>query len=298
MGSDTTQAAGPATPTGQAEVRFRPVESGDKGRLLEIAAQIWEGHDYMPQVFDGWIAETHHYFAAMILGGRLVGCGRLAPFDERRGWLEGLRVDPAHQGRGLGRLMARHLVVAGRERGFERLIFSTYFGNASSIRINEDLGFQRTAAFTHLELELEKLADPPDLAQAAREVAVSAGIPDHREMMANDWTFLPGDLPDRTRYFPNAETVRHGDGCIVIADNLKYGARTLDLCWVEAPTGLADAACLRYAIAKARAQKRRGLHTMVPPMLSLMPFLAAGFVNFEQPADVYLYEADVAALKL
>lgn len=298
MGSDTTHSPGPAIATGKVEVRFRPAEPGDKGRLLEIAAQIWEGHDYLPRVFDGWMTDTRHYFAAMTLGDRLVGCGRLMPFDARRGWLEGLRVDPAHQGQGLGRLIARHMVEAGRDRGFEQLLFSTYFGNASSIRINEDLGFKRTAAFTHLELELEKLADPPDLAQAIREVTVSAGIPDGREMMANDWTFLPGDLPDRARYFPNAETVSRGDGRIVIADNLKYGARTLDICWVDAPSGLVDPACLRYAIAKAHAEQRWGLHVMVSPTLSLKPFLAAGFVNFEQPADVYLYGADVAALKL
>ncbi len=298
MTPDTTRTLDPASRTENSEIRFRPVEPGDRERLLAIAGQIWEGHDYLPHVFDHWVADPRHYFAAMTLAGRLVGCGRLVPFDARRGWLEGLRVDPEVQGQGLGRRMAHHLAAAGRERGFEKLIFSTYFGNYSSIRINEDLGFRRTAAFTHLDLELDKLAQVPDLAQAAREVEVTPGIPDHQEMMANDWTFPPGDLPDRGAYFPNAETVRRGSKGIVIADNLKYGSRTLDICWCDAPDGLVDAACLEYAIAKARAQDRRGLHTMVPPMLALKPFLAAGFTNFEQPADVYLFEADVSALKL
>jgi GNAT superfamily N-acetyltransferase len=298
MGSDITPIPDPATPTGGADVRFRPVEPDDKARLLEIAAQIWEGHDYMPHVFDRWVEDRRHYFAAMTFGGRLVGCGRLAPFDARRGWLEGLRVDPGLQGRGLGRLLSRHMAMAGRERGFERLIFSTYFGNHASIRINEDLGFRRTAAFTHLELALEDLAEIPDLEETAREVEVTPGIPDTPEMMANDWTFLPGDLPDRGAYFPNAETVRQGENRIVVADNLKYGGRMLDICWFDAPSGLAGAACLRYAIAKARAEGRWGLHTMASPLLSLKPFLAAGFVNHEQPADVYLFEADAAELKL
>jgi len=298
MASDTMRSSDPASHTENAEVQFRPIEPGDREPLLAIAGQIWEGDDYMPHVFDRWAADTRHDFVAMTLAGRLVGCGRLVPFDARRGWLEGLRVDPEYQGRGLGRLMARHLALLGRERGFEKLIFSTYFRNFSSIRINEKLGFLRTAAFTHLDLELEKLAETPDLERAARAVAVRPGIPDHQEMMANDWTFLPGDLPNREAYFPNAETVCHGDGCIVIADNLKYGQRTLDICWIAAPDGLVDEACLQYAIAKARGQDRRGLHTMVPPMLALKPFLAAGFTNFEQPADVYLFEADVTALKL
>lgn len=298
MSSETTRVPEPVSPTGEQEIRFRPVEPGDKPRLLEIAALIWEGHDYMPHVFDRWIEDDRHYFAAMTLAGRLIGCGRLTPFDPQRGWLEGLRVDPGLQGRGFGRALSRHLAAAGRERGFARLIFSTYFGNHASIRINEDLGFRRIAAFSHLDLDLSDHPGPPDLPQAAREVEITPGIPDHGEMMANDWTFPPGNLPDRTRYFPNALTVRRGDARLVVADNLKYGAERLDVCWVAAPDGLADAACLRYAIAKASAEGRRGLHTMVPPLLSLRPFLAAGFHYYEQPADVYLYEVDVAALTL
>ncbi len=298
MGSDSTHSADDATGTAPGTIGFRPIQPADKPVLMEIAAEIWEGHDYLPHVFDRWVADTSNYFVGMTLADRLIGCGRLKPLDGRRGWLEGLRIRKRYQGRGLGRTMSRHMVAAGRDRGYEQLVFSTYFGNLSSIRINEAFGFRRTAAFTNLDLELKKLPSAPALAEIAPEVEVAPGYPENDQMMANDWTFLPPDLPDRRRHFPNAETVSRGDCRIVVAENTKYAGVGLDICWIEAPSGLADPVCLRYAIAKAHGLGRRFAHVMVPPALSLKPFLEVGFYYYEQPCDVYLYAADAAKLKL
>ena len=44
---------------------FRPLTTADKPALLAIAAQIWDGHDYLPHVFDNWIRAANSYFASL-----------------------------------------------------------------------------------------------------------------------------------------------------------------------------------------------------------------------------------------
>ncbi len=287
-------------------ITFRRITADDRARLLAMVASIWGGHDYLPAVFDRWVGERDSYFAGMLLDGQLVGCGRLLPFDGRRGWLETLRVDPQHQGQGLGRLMAEHMIRTGLERGYKELAFSTYFDNQSSIAINEAFGFRRIAVYTNLDLLLtgERRspdasvppageADPagllPPVAPAAADPMTSRpGIPDADAVFWNDWLFVPPGLADRERYFPRARTLA-GLGCtLFLSDNTKSPGM-LEISWLEAPGGELPAACLTAVVNAAREQRYEGVHTMLPAAISARTFLEAGFTFFEQEGDVYLY---------
>jgi hypothetical protein len=80
---------------------------------------------------------------------------------------------------GPGPKPARHPVEAGSVASSG--LFSTYF----AILVDPIIETRSSAAaFTHLELR-SRSCDPPDLARAAWEVAVGAGIPVHAAM-AND----------------------------------------------------------------------------------------------------------------
>ncbi|MFH1143570.1 MAG: GNAT family N-acetyltransferase [Candidatus Eisenbacteria bacterium] len=278
-------------------IEFRPIISADRDDLLAIAAQIWEGHDYLPQVFDRWVSDPRGYFAAMVLEGRLIGCGRLFLFDARRGWLEGLRIDPCHQGRKLGQRMARHVVDYARRRGVEELSFATYFRNHGSIHISELAGFRRTAIFTNLELH--------DITGALRWAASvdcagleeSPVLPEIGDTMSNDWFFVPAGVPDRAGYFPAARLIRQGRQALMAAPNTKV-SDCLEICWVGAPAGDVGPACLAGAIQVAREGGFGQMHVMAPAKLSLARFLEAGFVYQEEPNDVYLYGARVSELRM
>ena len=82
----------------------------DRSALLEIASRIWEGMDYLPGVFDEWVVDTRGQFAAVLLDGRLAGCGKLTFLTETDAWLEGLRKDPRVLQRGLGRAVTGHFL--------------------------------------------------------------------------------------------------------------------------------------------------------------------------------------------
>lgn len=269
------------------------MKSEDRADVLEFADRIWEGHDYLGYTFGNWVGDPEAYFAAMVLGDRVVGCGRLLPLDRRRGWLEGLRVNPDLHGRGLGRLMAHHVMSEARGRGFEELLFSTYFDNVHSIRISEKVGFVRTHSFTNLEFKLATApADLPD------DIAVQTapGLPVVDDLIWNDWLFLPSDLPDRGKHLPEASTVRHGSCCIVLTRNTKY-PHMLDIGWMDSVEGESGRLCLYHAMNEARRLGCTGLHTMVPEAASLDLYRELGFFYFERPLDVHLYRAETAQLK-
>jgi GNAT superfamily N-acetyltransferase len=278
-------------------ITFRPLRAQDREPLLAIAARIWEGHDYLPFVFDAWVAHPDAYFAGMFLDGRLVGCGRLLPLSARVVWLEALRVDSDYRGRGLGREMSAHIARTARERGFEIFYFSTYFENRGSISISEAAGFRRIATYSHLELEDLDRASAA-LADVPRDsVTVTPGIPDVSEMLTTDWFFVPPEAENRSQHFPGAVTISDGDCRALLVPNSKYPVM-LEIGWCNAPAGKISRPCLAYAVDHARRLGLSAMHTMAPASQAVEPYTEIGFVSFEQEQDVYLYAARANELKV
>jgi len=116
---------------------------GDKPAVLSIASRIWEGTDYLPAVFDEWVADRQGEFAAVLLDGRVVGCGKLTFLTDTDAWLEGLRKDPQVSERGLGGAVVDYLLsrLAGRT-DLTSVRFATYVRNRASIVTNERAGFR------------------------------------------------------------------------------------------------------------------------------------------------------------
>jgi GNAT superfamily N-acetyltransferase len=80
-----------------ADLRVRPALPEDRERILAISAKIWEGQDYIPHVLDRWLCEGGLFVAE--LSGKVVGFAKNTELSPGEIWLEGLRVDPEHQGR-------------------------------------------------------------------------------------------------------------------------------------------------------------------------------------------------------
>ncbi len=133
---------------------IRRMTVADKPAMLDIASRIWEGHDYLPRVFDGWVADQEGEFAAVLVDGRLVGCGKLTFVTPTDAWLEGLRRDPAAPVKGVAEAVARHFLARlARHPSLASIRFSTGAQNAASIHVNEKLGFRLRVAFSSKEWE-------------------------------------------------------------------------------------------------------------------------------------------------
>jgi GNAT superfamily N-acetyltransferase len=98
-------------------VVIRPALPLDREAVLEFCKFIWDGHDYIPYVWDDWLADPDGEMFVAEYAGKAVGLGRLTLLAPGQWWLEGLRVDPAYQGRKIGSLMNDYINALWLERG-------------------------------------------------------------------------------------------------------------------------------------------------------------------------------------
>jgi GNAT superfamily N-acetyltransferase len=111
--------------------------------VLEFCKFIWDGHDYIPDVWDDWMADPSGEMFVAEYAGKAVGLGRLTLLAASQYWLEGLRVDPEHQGRGIGSQMNDYLNALWLERGGGVIRLLTSSKRVQVHHMCERLGFVR-----------------------------------------------------------------------------------------------------------------------------------------------------------
>lgn len=132
---------GELTSTRGGDVHLRPMRPADRNRVMEICRDVWDGHDYMPRVFDDWVADAGAAFQAAQVDGMVVGLQRIRPYAPGLIWYEGLRVASTHRRQGLARAMLTSAIAEAREQGFREMRLAT--GSNSAGDLFESAGFRR-----------------------------------------------------------------------------------------------------------------------------------------------------------
>jgi predicted PurR-regulated permease PerM/GNAT superfamily N-acetyltransferase len=127
-------------------IRCRPARAEDKTAVLALTARIWEGHDYVPRVWDEWLADTQGVLAVAELEGTVVGLGKLTNLGASEWWLEGIRVLPRYQGQKIGSRIFEYLMNEWRRKDGEVIRLATSSERMQIHRICNRLGFKRLAA--------------------------------------------------------------------------------------------------------------------------------------------------------
>lgn len=84
------------------QVLCRPALESDYPDIAEFCKGIWDGGDYVPEVWHDWLNDPHGLLATAEFDGHAIGCSHLALLAEGQWWLEGFRVDPQKQGLKVG----------------------------------------------------------------------------------------------------------------------------------------------------------------------------------------------------
>ncbi len=79
----------------------RPALPMDTADVIELTRTIWEGEDYVPAVWDEWLADYSGLLLIAEYGGHVVGLGKLTQLAPGEWWMEGLRVHPDYAGLGV-----------------------------------------------------------------------------------------------------------------------------------------------------------------------------------------------------
>ena len=149
------------------ELTLRPVRPADYDRIVEITEDVWEGHDYIPRVFDRWVSDSAASFQAAELDGEVVGVQRTRPFAPGLVWYEGLRVASSHHRQGIARSMLAAAIEEARDHGFRQIRLATR--DLPARRLFESAGFRNlvtTRWWRGLRVEGGEPARIPDAAEA------------------------------------------------------------------------------------------------------------------------------------
>lgn len=172
--------------------KVREADRGDREAILAISQRIWEGEDYIPFVVDGWLAEGGLIVAEV--SGEVVGFAKTTELAPGEVWLEGLRVHPDHQGKGIAKALARAQLELALARRAHTVRLATVEANEASLHIAKELGFRPAARFFYAEAEAQKPQESqrlqrPALSAAQEFLRTSQALQDGQNMIGLGWRF-------------------------------------------------------------------------------------------------------------
>ena len=98
-------------------------------------------------------------FWTVWLDDRLVGCGALKELDKTHGEIKSMRTPNDFRGKGVGKLMLRHIIDEARRRNYKRLSLETGSMEAfePARRLYESYGFKQCGPFADYVLDPNSL---------------------------------------------------------------------------------------------------------------------------------------------
>lgn len=136
------------TPSKRIQVHCRPAQKSDTPAVLELTAHIWDGEDYVPEVWHEWLADPQGRLLVAEYQGRVIGLGKLSRISEEDWWLQGLRVHPEFEGRGVASQLHEALMQAWQEIGRGTVRLATASFRYPVQHLSERLGFRKVGEFT------------------------------------------------------------------------------------------------------------------------------------------------------
>ncbi len=141
---------------------IRKLRDSDRDDILEISRHIWEGHDYLPSVADEWLHDPRSHFYGVETDGHVVAVGNLRLLeDDRRGWMEGLRVHPEYRSRGFANSITLYFVRKAENLGVQCVRYTTSTQNTASLKLAKMAGFKKALRMTVLWHPKPKLMPKP-----------------------------------------------------------------------------------------------------------------------------------------
>lgn len=116
----------------------------DNADVTEFCKGIWEGDDYVPDVWEDWVNESNGLLAVAEWNGHAIACSKISWISRGQWWLEGFRVDPAYQGLKIGACIHDYVTNWWLTHGDGTLRLMTDAGNVAVHRLCVKTGYVKT----------------------------------------------------------------------------------------------------------------------------------------------------------
>ena len=312
MGSTRSRSRTDETP----RLVVRRARPGDRGAILGMSDRIWGGTDYLPLVWDAWLADPKGVLLTATLDRRPVGMSKISVLSPGEIWLEGLRLDPDLHGKGLVRQINRASFREVAKLNPRTVRYSTGAGNAPSRHVGEARGFWLVARTRWMwgkalrsSITTGRCAKPGELDAVEKYVTASECYRTTSGLYASGWKFPALDrrrlrrliASERVLVTPPRGKIRgmaiydigqiDGDVCLGFLDGPRKTMEGLarDVLRVAAELGHADSSAMLPAGPIAEAARRGGYGVILPADAVVYELGARGFREGSEPLENLLW---------
>ena len=163
------------------QILCRPALEIDYPDIAEFCKGIWDGGDYVPEVWHDWLNDPHGLLATAEFDGHAIGCSHLALLAEGQWWLEGFRVDPQKQGLKVGSRLHDYVTDWWGEYGDGTVRLMTSAKNLHVHHLCERSGYVKTHEVcgyeaSPLDEPVETISPVTDIQEAAEFAFASESL--------------------------------------------------------------------------------------------------------------------------
>lgn len=124
-------------------LNIRPAQTEDYEAVAAFCSRIWEGHDYVPQLWQEWLNDPQGLLTIATWEDIPVAVVRADLSSPGEAWLEGMRVDPGQRRRGISSALFQALMEDLARRGIRVTRLMTLWNNGPVHRMCARLGFRQ-----------------------------------------------------------------------------------------------------------------------------------------------------------
>ncbi len=143
---------------------IRPMRHDDYESICELSKSIWEGNDYLPDIFHQWVDAPGLFLCIEdISTHQVIATAKYSYLEDGSGILEGLRVHENFRGQNLSWYICTTLfkkALEDRKNGITtQIVNCTHITNKASLHISTKIGFTIRKRFLVLELDPKIIHD-------------------------------------------------------------------------------------------------------------------------------------------
>ena len=156
------------------ELVFRPGRPQDLPEVERLCTGTWDWGDYIPEVWEHWLADEEGHVAVAELEGRMVALGRVVIQPRGQAWLEGMRVDPEYRRQGIAWQFVHYKLAYARAHGVRVARLSTADSNQPVHRMMKRLGMECVGRYEMLTADAQPGGEALHTLSASDAPAVTA----------------------------------------------------------------------------------------------------------------------------
>ena len=136
---------------------IRDAVKSDQTQIDELCKFIWEGQDYVPNVFPIWISDKKHNHTMVCVtnNNEIVGIGNIHKTGDQ-GWIEGIRTHVHYRGQGIAKLLFRQLQHPSFEPELKYIRYMTGIDNTAIHKLAHEYNFQALYQVTEIMFVFDK----------------------------------------------------------------------------------------------------------------------------------------------